>query len=186
MVAAPVGWFTTDALERDDDFCNACHLSEDVPLHIDIRRDFDERPPATLAALHAASPLDARPQDPAFRCIDCHGGASFVGRARVKALAAKDAFFWAIGRFDEPTHMAWPLWDEDCSKCHGGFAVKAAEFEEPAFHDLAVHNVELGVGCVECHQSHVDGGNPDAYFLSAADVRRQCNRCHPEFEEGSG
>lgn len=185
LVVAPAGWFATDVLEQDDDFCNACHLSDGVPLHTDIRRDYEERPPAALAALHANALLDSRPEDPVFRCIDCHGGATLPGKVRVKALAAKDAFFWAIGRFEEPTHMAWPLWDEDCSQCHPGFQVKADEYEEPAFHDLAVHNVELGVDCVECHTSHIEGGNPAAYFLLAAAVRRQCARCHPEFEEGA-
>jgi hypothetical protein len=177
------GWWVTDLLERDDDFCNACHLSEDVPLHIEIRRDFDARPPASLAAAHAAAAVRAREREPAFRCIDCHGGASAIGRLRVKALAAKDAFWYVVGRFEEPTHMAWPLWDEDCRRCHAEYSVRGGGLG-PAFHELAVHNVELGVDCVECHLAHESGGQADFHFLHSAHVRRQCARCHPEFEEG--
>ena len=182
---APAGWVATDVLERDNDFCTACHLSEGVPLHIDLRNDFDARPQMSLAAAHAAAGNAARPDSPEFRCIDCHGGVGFVGRARVKVLAAKDAFWWTVGRFDEPDHMAWPLWDRDCLQCHASFEQKAGPFDDPAFHDLAVHNVELGVDCVECHLAHEAGANPDAYFLHPAHVRSRCARCHPEIEEGA-
>jgi hypothetical protein len=186
VLAAPAGWLTTDALERDNDFCNACHLSEAVPLHIEQRRDFDRRPPETLAALHATREVAARPSDPAFRCIDCHGGVGLLGRARVKTLAAKDAFWWMVGRYDEPEGMRWPLWDADCRKCHARLGRASQGPGDPAFHDLSVHNVRLGVGCVECHLSHQRGGSPEADFLHVATVRRQCARCHPQFEEGEG
>lgn len=180
-----MGWHVSDRLEQDNDFCNACHLTADRPLHLDIRRDFDGAPPATLAALHGAARVEARSEDPAFRCIDCHGGASFVGRLRVKALAAKDAAVYLTGRFEEPRSMRFPLWDEDCRKCHGSFRAAASDAAgETAgatpFHALAVHNTNLGVGCVECHTVHERGGNREAYFLDAAVVRTQCARCHAE------
>jgi len=189
LISAPVGWHGSDVLERDNDFCNACHLPDTAagpgaPLHIDIRRDFDSRPPPTLAAAHAVHPVEARPDAPDWRCIDCHGGASLLGKARVKVLAMKDAFFWAVGRYDEPDHMAWPLWDEDCTQCHDAFEPKSGPFEDPAFHDLSVHNVELGVDCVTCHLAHEREVNGDAYYLDARLVRSQCARCHTEFEEG--
>ncbi len=187
IVSAPVGWVVTDRLEQDNDFCNDCHLEPDVPLHAEIREHFDARPPPTLAGAHAEAPVERAEGERAFRCIDCHGGASFVGRARVKALAAKDAFWYVVGHFEEPTGMRWPLWDEDCTKCHDAFdESEAAEWESPRFHQLAVHNVELGVDCVECLLSHETGGNADANHLHAAWVRTQCARCHPEFEEESG
>ena len=181
--ASVAGWFVTDALERDNDFCNRCHLSENLPLHAAIRSDFDDRPPANLAAFHASQPVERRPDDPAMRCIDCHGGVSFIGRARVKTLAAKDAFFWLVGRFEEPTEMAHPLWDEDCRQCHARFDSQADDFGNPPFHSLGVHNVALGVDCVECHTAHEVGASPDAYFLQTAHIRHQCARCHAEFEE---
>jgi len=184
MVSAPAGWIVTDRLEQDNDFCNACHLSAEVPLHVDVRNDFDTAPPDSLAGLHGGAD-PGRHEDGGFRCIDCHGGVSFVGRARVKALAARDSFWYALGRFDEPEGMGFPLWDEDCSQCHADFDEGDAEpWRRPRFHQLPVHNVELGVNCVECHRVHVSGGTRETYFLQLPLVRTQCARCHTEFEEG--
>jgi len=178
-----VGWLVTDHLEQDDDFCNACHVSTGAALHAEIRRDYDARPAASLSARHAAARVSGR-ADGAFRCIDCHGGKSFAGRLRVKALAAKDALVYLSGRFEEPETMRWPLWDEDCSACHASFETAGDASGSPGFHELAVHNVDLGVACVECHSAHEPGGNPGAFFLRAAFVRAQCARCHSEFEAG--
>jgi len=173
------GWTVTDHLEADNDFCNACHLSEGVPLHADIRRDFDARPPSSLAAAHAAARVEGRPEDPAFRCIDCHGGASFTGRVRVKALAARDAFWYVVGHFEEPDGMRFPVWDEDCRQCHASFSARGTA-GSPAFHEVAEHNVNLGVTCVSCHLSHEPGAREDAWYLHPAHVRAECARCHPE------
>jgi nitrate/TMAO reductase-like tetraheme cytochrome c subunit len=184
-VAAPAGWIVSDRMEQDNDFCTSCHISADVPLHIDLRRAFDATEPVNLSAVHGASHVESRGTgvDAEFRCIDCHGGTSLVGRARVKALAAKDVFWYAVGSFEEPTRMHTPLWDEDCVKCHGTFdESEVGEFENPRFHQLAVHNVELGVDCVECHQMHTLGGNPTAYFLRPEWVRQRCAVCHSQFE----
>jgi nitrate/TMAO reductase-like tetraheme cytochrome c subunit len=186
-LAAPVlaasGWAVTDRLEQDDDFCNACHLSEDVPLHIEIRRDFDASPAASLASAHGAARAAHR-DDGAFRCIDCHGGAGAFGRARVKALAAKDAFSYVIGHFEEPRSMRWPLRDEDCRACHASFEdVDTGRWGEQAFHALAVHNARLGVDCVECHLAHATDVDAGAAYLHTAGVRAQCARCHSEFSE---
>ena len=175
------GWLVTDHLEQDNDFCNACHLDSGVVLHRDIRLDFDEVPAMRLAAAHASA------ADGPFRCIDCHGGVSFAGRARVKALAAKDAFFYVAGRFEEPDHMRWPLWDEDCAQCHPSFEESDPRAGEATrFHQLGVHNVELGVDCVECHLSHERVGGDAPYHLQVTQARAQCARCHAEFEEDAG
>jgi hypothetical protein len=82
--------------------------------------------------------------------------------------------------------MSWPLRDDDCAQCHATFEVKAAEFDDPAFHDLPVHNSELGVDCVECHLVHEGGVDRERWFLRTDHVRAQCARCHREFEEGMG
>ncbi len=182
LLAAPMGWVASDRMERHNDFCNSCHLSPEVPLHRDIRVDFDSDPPPTLAAAHAragAGPAHGRRP---FRCIDCHGGSGLVGRARVKVLAAEDAFWYVVGRFEEPRRMSVPLRDADCRKCHASYR-PASSSGANAFHALAVHNADLPVRCVACHSAHERGGNPSAWFLRAAEVRAQCARCHPEFEE---
>lgn len=177
-LGGPLGWAVTDRLEQDDRFCIACHLEPDVPLHIDNFEDFRDRPAVSLAVAHAAAGNDAH-DDGAFRCIDCHGGTGLTGRARVKLLSAKDAFWYAVGRFEEPDGMRWPLRDADCTWCHASFEERA-DAANPAFHALPVHNVELGVGCVECHLSHERGGLADHDFLHPERVREQCARCHAE------
>ena len=53
-------------------------------------------PPVNLASLHYEVDND-------FRCIQCHGGASFANHARVKAVAARDALAYILGRFEETT-----------------------------------------------------------------------------------
>ena len=64
-----------------------------------------------------------------------------------------------------------------------GSVVKAEEFDTPAFHDLPAHNSELGVTCVECHHAHERDVDPSAYFLNGAQVRKECARCHSQFED---
>ena len=191
-LAGATGFLVTDALERRNDFCNACHLPDGTPLHIAIRQDFDARPPRTLAAAHAA---EASPGSGGFRCIDCHGGAGPVERVWVKALAARDALVYVLGHFEEPDGMRFPLSDGLCRSCHPRFdheaeaverEAEAAEPEEEAvasgqpFHALPVHNRALGVRCVACHRAH-DPGDPALDFLDPATVRPLCADCHPEF-----
>lgn len=180
----PAGWMLSDRLEQENDFCNACHLTPATPLHERIRQDFDAQPSRNLAAAHALAGSEHR-DDRSFRCIDCHGGTGPLGRARVKALAAKDAFWYVVGDFEEPESMRWPLRDEDCTKCHAEFSPAPGAGAQP-FHAVPVHNGRFEVRCVACHTAHEGGGNPQAYFLDASRLRPLCARCHPEFsEEGS-
>jgi hypothetical protein len=177
VLSAPVGWWVTDRLEADNDFCVSCHLAPDEPLHREKRAALDRLPAATLAAAHGSAGWEDRP----FRCIDCHGGTGLVGKARVKLLSAKDAFWYAVGRFDEPDQMHWPLRDADCTRCHMTFDEREPESgRNPLFHELSVHNAELGVDCVACHTSHDEGGLADHYQLHPDRVRAECAACHPE------
>lgn len=182
VVASSAGWYVTDALEADNDFCNACHLPSGAVLHGEIREGFDARPVHNLAGLHAEAGFQQGNEQRSFRCIDCHGGVGFVGRAKVKALAAKDALIWLTGDFEEPEMMHYPLNEADCRQCHAKFAIQdMPEYEAVQFHSLAVHNADLGVDCVECHTAHDGGDDGDSYFLDAPNVREQCGRCHSEF-----
>jgi nitrate/TMAO reductase-like tetraheme cytochrome c subunit len=181
IAVGSVGWLGSDALERNNDFCNACHLSPEVPLHIDIRRGFDARPPANLAAIHSRTRETERALSGAGRCIDCHGGVGLVGRTRVKLLAARDALVWLSGDFEEPDGMDPPLGEADCLRCHLEFDAPDPDGIEVAFHELSVHNADLGLDCVECHQVHVGGDDAATFFLNAELVRGQCARCHSEF-----
>lgn len=183
-VAVPVAWLGTDALERNNDFCNACHIAGDVPLHIDLRREFDARPPASLAALHAHALPAQRPEDPVMRCFDCHAGVGLAGRAQVKWLAAKDLLVWLAGQAEEPAALTVPLRDADCTQCHMGFEDldDGAPRGGPPFHSLDVHNHDLGVACTSCHIVHDEDVDEGFHFLAPSRVRAQCARCHSQFE----
>jgi formate-dependent nitrite reductase cytochrome c552 subunit len=180
-VAGPAGWVASDRLERDNEFCVACHLPDGTRLHAGKREDLGDWPPATLAAAHGMAGVREFDAIRPFRCIDCHGGTGVAGRVRVKILSAKDAFWYAVGRFEEPTAMRWPLEDADCRRCHARFDERGrAAGVDPAFHELAVHNAELGVACVDCHLVHDEGGLADHDFLHPEHVRARCAGCHPE------
>ncbi len=185
VTAGPAGWVTTDVLERENDFCNACHIEGDVPLHIDIRHDMDNRPPRSLAALHAERVPAWRPDDPVMRCFDCHSGTGLVGRTRIKAIAARDLGVWLIGRAEEPTHLSVAIVDRDCTKCHERFVEQASTRPRPAFHSLPIHAADLGVDCVQCHPVHEADVDPKFHFLAIARVQAECAHCHSDFENGS-
>jgi hypothetical protein len=180
--AAPTGWIVTDRLERENAFCTSCHLEPSVPLHDAKRSDFERRPPLTLVAAHGLAGVeDGGRRD--FRCIDCHGGVGPLGRLRVKVLSARDGFWYAVGAFDEPDHMRWPLLDADCRQCHATFEERGVTpGRDPLFHELSAHNTALGVACVDCHLAHDEGGLPGYDFLQPDAVRARCAECHPEFE----
>jgi hypothetical protein len=175
-------WLTTDVLERDNDFCNACHIDGDVPLHIALRRDLDARPPRSLASAHAASIGGARPDDPVMRCFDCHAGVGLVGRVRTKWIAATDLVVWLAGRAEEPESLRWPLVDADCRGCHEAFDADGTDRVRPPFHALPVHNHDLGISCPSCHEVHADDVDPDFHFLATRRVRARCARCHGQFD----
>jgi nitrate/TMAO reductase-like tetraheme cytochrome c subunit len=186
ILGAPLVWLGTDALERQNDFCNACHIEQDgrdVALHIDIRRDMDGSPPMTLVASHALGMPAARPEDPGMRCIDCHGGVGLAGRARVKLLAARDTLVWLSGSAREPETMRHPLRDADCRQCHEQYQPRESEFEPVRFHEVELHNVDLGRDCVWCHIAHDRGGDEEFYFLEPLKVRARCADCHTEFKD---
>lgn len=170
LLAAPGGWLLTDQLESHDWFCTSCHLA-DGPLHAAKRREFETVPAVNLASAHFA-------KDREFRCISCHRGASFPNRVRVKLLAARDAAMYAIGRFDEPTEMAHPLWREDCVQCHAKYAPKRSD----AFHAIEVHNLpKFALNCVQCHEAHPTGRPSELAFLAREPLVAQCRNCHEEF-----
>jgi hypothetical protein len=178
-----LSWIVSDRLEQENEFCVSCHLTPEIRLHDPMSRDFGRRPPASLAARHAEVGVAGR-DDPGFRCIDCHGGTSWPGRFRVKLHAAVDAFRYFSGQFEEPERMPWPLWDEDCVKCHTTLgATPSGDSDERPFHRGLGHNENLGVDCVGCHRVHETGVDPEASFLEATHLRAQCAYCHSDFRD---
>ena len=177
-VALWMTWGYSDRLERDNAFCNACHLSDGTPLHLEIRERFDRVVPSNLAGVHGRGWVEDRP-DPAFRCVDCHAGSGMVERTRVKLLAARDAIRYLAGRFEEPRRMDFDLSPATCLHCHGAFRHSAAPgWTFVAYHGRPEHAPDRGPACVRCHAVHETDGDPFAYFMNRPRVDRQCRICH--------
>lgn len=168
---APLGWVVSDHLESRNDFCTSCHLDATTPLHAELRRNFESAPAVNMASAHFA-------HDQTFRCIDCHRGASFPNRVRVKLLAMRDTLMYLTGRFDEPTEMRHPLWNEDCTQCHRKYKPE----RDTDFHGIEVHNLpNFQLNCVQCHQSHPTGRSKELAWLAREPLVEQCRNCHEEF-----
>jgi predicted CXXCH cytochrome family protein len=171
VAGGPAGWLVSDALEANNDFCTSCHLDSKTPLHAHKRRDFEAAPATSLVAAHHAAKAE-------FRCIDCHGGASFPNKLRVKTVAARDAVQYVFGSFQEPEDMEFPLWNEDCTKCHATWKPERTD----AFHAIGVHNLPaFEFDCVQCHRAHPTGRDAALDFLASDDVLPVCRNCHEEF-----
>jgi hypothetical protein len=168
--------------ERDNTFCVSCHgpSGGGARLHADLYARFTSAatPPPDLASAHFrhGSRVD---------CIDCHGGVGVAGRARVLALAGFDALKYVARWYEEPKGMrSAPLWDRDCTQCHRGFDIVAAEEGEAAripFHGRVEHH-RLPMPCVACHTAH-EPGDPRLRYVRDAVALPQCRRCHPGFGE---
>lgn len=171
FAGAPLGWVVSDHFESRNEFCVACHLEPERRLHARKMHEFEAEPAVNLASLHLAAEAD-------FRCVDCHAGASFVNKLRVKMLAARDAVRYFAGAFGEPTHMLYPLWDEDCVQCHPGYAPRRGD----DFHAFEAHNVsDFAYACVSCHQAHPVGAPAALDLLDQQVVMPVCRNCHEEF-----
>lgn len=186
VAAGGAGWAVSDRLEARNDFCNACHLPDGTPLHEEIREDFDRLIPVSLGGVHGRAFLDDRPDAPGFRCIDCHAGAGPLVRARVKVVSAFDAARYAVGAFEEPDSMPFPLPRALCLECHERLRHAAAPgWSDESFHAIPAHEREASLLCVDCHAVHERDGDAFAYFLDRRTVRAVCAECHEDFEAGA-
>jgi hypothetical protein len=173
-----IGVVVSDRLESENDFCNACHLSADTPLHLEIRNHFDRVIPQNLAGVHGRGGVEER-EDSAFRCIDCHAGSGLLERGAVKVLSARDGLRYLVGRFGEPTEMAFDLSKQTCRNCHPNFRRSAAPgWMLRAYHGDSNHDAIDAPRCVRCHSVHETDGDAFAYFMSRERVDRQCRECH--------
>lgn len=171
IAAAPLGWLVSERLESRNEFCVACHVAPGRRLHAAKLSDFQADPAVNLASLHGRAEAD-------FRCIDCHGGASFANKLRVKSVAARDALRYLVGAFGEPEGMSHPLWDEDCTQCHPGYTPG----RDDDFHAFEAHNLrDFAYACVTCHRAHPVGASAEPRFLDAQVVLPVCRNCHEEF-----
>jgi predicted CXXCH cytochrome family protein len=177
-VIASVSLVTLAVKERDNTFCVACHL------HDEKFKRSTSVPFTDLTAPHDAKDV---------RCIDCHGGADTVMRARVWSLAALDTGKFLVGRYREPEDMKLPLRSKECTQCHTPILkhppVVTAEQEEAqegragnAYHAIRPHDA-VRMTCVRCHSSHTTDGDPKAQFIARKRVEPICRECHKTLGE---
>ncbi len=181
VVITGVGFAGLIVKERDNRFCFACHLHE-----AKFER-FTSVPFADLTGPHHAKRV---------RCIDCHGGADPVMRARVWSQAALDTGKFLVGKYQEPDHMKLELRPKECTQCHDPILKHApaltAEQDEAlegragnAYHQIRSHD-SVRINCVQCHTSHTTDGNPKAQFIARKRVQPICRKCHPTLGSEGG
>ncbi len=153
----------TDYLERDNRFCIACHLHEQI-----LDNFLTSTPLVTMAAAHY--------DKGEVKCIDCHEGATVTDKLIVKGIAGWDTVRYFAGSFKEPDHLLYDLGDRTCLKCHTDGGQSKTRLD--AFHNDPNHQ-RMRSECGACHQSHPvrDQGT---LFLDQAIVRAVCRECHKE------
>ena len=178
LLVGGAAWIGSDRIEQSNDFCNACHLSQDAPLHLEIRNRFDLVVPRNLAGSHGRGWVEDR-EASAFRCIDCHSGSLALERLRIKLTSARDGLRYAIGDFEEPEEMSFDLSASTCERCHPVFRHSAAPgWTVQSYHGRPEHDLAATPRCVGCHSVHKPNGDPVAYFMNREEVDRQCRECH--------
>jgi len=180
MILMSGAWIGSDRLERNNDYCNSCHLNPDTPLHSEIRERFELVIPRNLAGVHGRGWVEDR-EDPAFRCVDCHSGSGPLERLRIKLISARDGVRYVIGDFEEPETMSFDLRSATCLRCHPNFRHSAAPgWTVQAYHGREAHSHERvdSPRCVLCHTVHEADGDAIAYFMNRQRVDNQCRVCH--------
>jgi hypothetical protein len=164
---APVAFVVTDHtvyhFERENPFCVGCHLHE----HLLATFEAGATQATDLSAVHFAATDEPR-------CIACHKGEGAIERAKVLAVAGRDALKYLAGVHREPDHSDVPIADVGCTRCHRRLGETASA---PDFHQRAEHRT-LPMSCVTCHRAH-RGGDPARSFLEEAHVIPVCRTCHP-------
>ncbi len=160
-------------LEQNNEFCAACHTEPEVTYVNRIRQAQQDGVASTLAVAHALA-TEERPGG--VRCIDCHGGVGFKGRAEGLLLAFRDAYAFVTGDFEQPAKMDKPLPDAVCIRCHQTWADDRS-FENHFHWFFLEEGAPTDIGCVACHVSHQEG-NEFEFFISREVVFPQCEACH--------
>ena len=161
--------------EQDDNFCVSCHTQPESEFVARNQSADANQTAQDLASFHH------RKKD--VRCIDCHVGEGFFGRATVVSLAAWDAFKHYTGIARQPAVIVFPVQNEACLKCH------LTDVTKPGF-DNHEHNKYYdpqlsppSIQCVNCHVSHRLGNEQTAFQFRDAILPR-CEYCHQQTGKG--
>jgi hypothetical protein len=154
-------------LENRNSFCASCHTQPESRYY-----DQSLGPAVDLASAHAAQGV---------MCIQCHSGRGALGRvAAMASVALPDLLAFQSGSYRDPAVTTLPAGDDHCLKCHGGIE-SGRDFNNHFHAFLPLWQAQAGrqaAGCVDCHVSHVAGGDPRIRFLTESATRQICDRCH--------
>jgi predicted CXXCH cytochrome family protein len=166
LLFAGAGFATSATLEERDSFCASCHTQ---PESTYFQRT--QVAAVDLASQHHASATT--------RCIDCHSGPGFTGRAGAIALGARDLTAWVTHTDQQPAPLTVPVSDATCLKCHGD-VVTTRNFNRH-FHAFLARwqSVDNNAAtCVSCHGGHTTDGQANLAFLQADRTQQVCDSCH--------
>jgi nitrate/TMAO reductase-like tetraheme cytochrome c subunit len=176
------GALITDLLEQDNRFCISCHAPRDASQDQEVRggriarlhqEKFDRFSSRGGRIISLAGSHNAKSR---VKCIDCHIGAGPRDYLIIKAIAARDAAKYLVGRYREPDTLTFVLDDRTCLKCHSD---AGQNLQDPkAFHNVPYHRDPRNA-CSDCHRSHDESG-ADTRFLQQEIVKPRCDSCHLE------
>lgn len=176
----------TSELEKHNDFCASCHTEPETTNFMRFEMALSD-PATDLAAFHHAhAESSVMPHDPNMRCIDCHVGEGFLGRATVVTLSAYDALRFFTGTAEQPAHVVFNVQNEACLKCHEADVKKYADQPETRFiidnhyHYKYYQPGAPPVSCTSCHSGHNPGSEANQ-FVSNKLAIPVCQACH-QFE----
>jgi hypothetical protein len=185
--------FSATTAEEHDSFCVACHTPPEETYYNRAQSALSDASAVDLSSVHYTETGGA------FRCIDCHRGASTLAdRAATLILGARDTFIFLAGNADpalEKRHSAAPqLISTACLYCHAEVAgvpgfnnhyhnKLAAVSEKPPD---AVEIIESTVACSDCHYAHVSNEIARGQFFLDLEgvVYPACEQCHRELGSG--
>ncbi len=159
--------------EQDNGFCASCHTQPETEYVARFERAVAETNANDLAAFHH--------RKKETRCIDCHVGEGFVGRAQVVAIAAWDAVKHYAGIARQPAVIVVPVQNEACSQCHADTLARPG-FANHEHTKLAERDAPF-IRCTDCHVTHRVGDERNAFQFRDA-IFPQCEYCHAEMGKG--
>lgn len=164
------------ALEERDGFCAACHTQPEEEYFERSRSAATD-----LASAHAGAEV---------RCIDCHSGQGFLGRAVSLRQGASDLVTYLASNYAQPAMTTNPLGDPGCVKCHAqpsGVAELSAPVEHISgshYHyseytrEWMIRQPDPAGSCAACHPGHSLEALPGQGYSVNATTQAACEACH--------
>jgi len=143
LVGAVGGERYASHLEQDNNFCGSCHTQPETEYLTRYARAVAQNDAPDLASFHH--------RKKEIKCIDCHTGEGFIGRAQVFSLATWDAVKHYTGIQRQPATIVVPVQNEACIKCHADTLAKKG-FDNHEHNKLSDPGMPF-IRCADCRPS---------------------------------